>query len=129
MAIIQLKDVAVTRVNGTGNGLVVTESKTVGDREYVTKFTIWFDQPHGLVVGDVVSLSGVLSAKVGEPWRGRDGNERRSVEFALRFPRIAPVKPHNGPSGAVRTFTATNLGTGEVRTSQGQWDTHDETPF
>jgi len=81
------------------------------------------------VVGDVVSLSGVLSAKVGEPWRGRDGNERRSVEFALRFPRIAPVKPHNGPSGAVRTFTATNLGTGEVRTSQGQWDTHDETPF
>jgi hypothetical protein len=129
MAIIQLKDVAVTRINGTGNGLVVTESKTVGDREYVTKFTIWFDQPHGLVVGDVVSLSGVLSAKVGEPWRGRDGNERRSVEFAVNMPRIAPKNGQNGSSGAVSAVSGTNSRPMVSNPSQAQWDTHDETPF
>jgi len=129
MAIIQLKDVAVTRINSKGNGLVVTESNTVADREYVTKFTVWFDQAHGLVVGDVVSLSGFLSAKVGEPWKGRDGMERRSVEFSVNSPRITPVNGQNSGSGAVSTVSGTNSRPMPVEPSQGQWGTHDETPF
>lgn len=118
MAIIQLKDVAVTRINTKGNGLVVTESNTVADRESVTKFTVWFDQPHGLVVGDVVNLSGFLSAKVGEPWTGRDGMERRSVEFSVNSPRIAPNNAHNAGSGAV---SGTHFPPEVSGPSQGQW--------
>jgi len=130
MAIIQLKDVAVTRINGKGNGLVVTESTTVGEREYVTKFTVWFEEPHGLVVGDVVSLSGFLSAKVGDPWTGRDGMERRSVEFAVNKPRITPVKGQNGGSGAVSGGSGTDYRPAVAKPSHADWETRDtEVPF
>ena len=88
MAILNLKDVEVTRLNGKGNGVQVTESNENNGKTYSTRFTVWFTEPSGLNVGDKVSLSGFLGAKVGEPWQGREGQEMRSVELSLNSPRI-----------------------------------------
>lgn len=88
MAIVNLKDVTVERLNRTGHGVKVAEKFQVQGNDRKTQYTVWFKEPHGLNEGDIVSLSGFLSAKVGEPWTGQDGQERRSVELSLNEPRV-----------------------------------------
>ena len=88
MAIVNLKDVTVERLNRTGHGVKVAEKYQVQGNDRKTQYTVWFKEPHGLNEGDIVSLSGFLSAKVGDPWTGNDGQERRSVELSLNEPRI-----------------------------------------
>ena len=88
MAIVNLKDVTVERLNGKGFGVKVAEKFQVQGNDRKTQYTVWFKEPHGLSEGDIVSLSGFLSAKVGDPWTGQDGQERRSVELSLNDPRI-----------------------------------------
>lgn len=100
MAIIQLKDVTVTRLNGKGSGLKVTEQSESKGKTFKTQYTVWFNEPSGLQVGDVVSLSGFLGAKVGEPWKGDDGVERRSVELSVNSPRLAGDTPAPAPPQA-----------------------------
>ena len=101
MAIISLKNVEVTSVNAKGNGLKVLESNEHDGRTYTTRYTIWFKEPSGLSVGDRVNLSGLLGAKVGDPWQGREGQEMRSVELSLNSPRIGDV----GQSGSQEPST------------------------
>jgi hypothetical protein len=100
MAIVQLKEVTVTRLNNTGNGVKVTESNESGGKTYTKQFTCWFDEPSGLIEGDIVSLSGFLGAKVGDPWTGDDGQERRSVELSINKPRIDTGASSNATSNA-----------------------------
>ena len=90
MAIVSLKEATVTRVNRSGFGVQVKEA----DREQGGKtfkgdrYTVWFKEAHGLIEGDIVSVSGFLASKVGEPWTDREGNERRSVELSVNSPRL-----------------------------------------
>ena len=88
MAIVKLQNVEVTRVNSSGHGVQVAEKFQVQGKERQTRYTVWFEEPHGLAVGNVISVSGFLGAKVGDPWTGQDGQERRSVEFSVNKPRI-----------------------------------------
>ena len=85
MAITHLKDVTVT---GTfSKGFRVTESsKSKDGREYTQRWTIWSDGL-GVHEGDVVSLSGFLSARVND-WTDKDGQARHSVELGINFPRM-----------------------------------------
>jgi len=100
MAIVNLKEVTVTRLNNTGNGVKVTETNESNGKTYKKHFTCWFDEPSGLIEGDIVSLSGLLGAKVGDPWTGDDGQERRSVELSLNKPRINTGESTSAPSAA-----------------------------
>jgi len=90
MSIVKIKDATVTRVNKTGYGVQITEpEKQYNGRTFKgDRYTVWFKEPHGLSVGDRVSLSGFLSAKVGEPWEDRNGEQRVSVELSVNQPRI-----------------------------------------
>lgn len=88
MAVVKIKDAQVTRVNSKGFGVKVTESNEYAGKTYKTQYTLWFTQPHGLSEGDVVSVSGFLGAKVGDPWTDRDGNERTSVELSVNNPKL-----------------------------------------
>jgi hypothetical protein len=90
MAIVQVKDVTVTYVNKVGTGVKVTEQNESRGKVYKQSYTVWFDKAHNLAVGDVVSLSGFLSAKISEPWTDRDGNQRTSVELSINSPRLVP---------------------------------------
>ena len=104
MAIIKLKDVEVTRVNSTGYGVQVAEKFEVKGQARQQRYTVWFKEPHGLVPGAVVSLSGFLGSKVSDPWTGNDGQERRSVELSVNNPRIEAGDGAGGGSGEGRSF-------------------------
>lgn len=92
MAIVKLKDVPVTYVNGRGFGVKVTETSESRGKAFKQQYTLWFDEPHGLTVGDVVSVSGFLSAKVGT-WQDREGNDRNSVELSVNKPELTEHEP------------------------------------
>ena len=86
MSIVHLKDVTVTGI--FSKGFRVTEtSKSKDGREFTQRWTVWSDD---LLVhhGDVVSLSGFMSAKVSD-WTDKEGQLRHSVELSLNFPRMA----------------------------------------
>jgi len=126
MAIIRLKEVTVTRLNNTGNGVKVTESNESGGKTYKTRFTCWFDEPSGLREGDIVSLSGFLGAKVGDPWTGNDGQERRSVEYSINKPRIDTGERNGATSEATTEEPWANTPAANPTASQGD---NTETPF
>ena len=88
MALINLKDVTVSRINNTGNGFSVLEQNESRGKVYKSYYTIWAETAHGLSVGDVISVSGFLSVKVGEPKTGTDGVERRYAEVSVNSPRL-----------------------------------------
>jgi len=133
MAIIKLHEVTVTRLNNTGNGVKVTESNESGGKTFKKHFTCWFDEPSGLREGDIVSLSGFLGAKVGDPWTGDDGQERRSVELSLNKPRIDTGASSSAAPAATReepwttTAPANSGAAGDVWNTPGSYN--DETPF
>ena len=86
MAIVQLKDVTVYAT--FSKGFRVTEtSKSKDGREFTQRWTIWSDDLR-MSEGDVVSLSGFMSAKVND-WTDKEGQLRHSVELSLNFPRMA----------------------------------------
>lgn len=88
MAIVQLRNVVVQFVN-SGKGFKVVEETMSGERTFKQAYMIWADPGHGFNVGDTVpEVSGLLGAKVGEPWEGRDGVERVSVELSVNSPRF-----------------------------------------
>ncbi len=86
MAIVQLKDVKVYATFAKGFR-VVEESKGRDGKDYSTRWTVWSDTL-GVREGDIVSLSGFLSAKVNE-WTDKDQVQRHAVELALNSPRLA----------------------------------------
>jgi hypothetical protein len=95
MAIIQLKNVEVTRLNQSGNGFSVVEQNTSGDKTYKTFFKVWADSPHGLNVGARINVSGFLNSKVGDP-KVFEGVERRYVEHSINQPRIETANAGTG---------------------------------
>lgn len=125
MAIVFLKNVEVAYVNRTGNGVQVVERWESKGNKGQTRFTAWFDGPHGLKVGDRIDVSGFLGARVGEPWTGSDGVERTSVELSLNSPRIGSEKAAQGQSEHVEPWVRT------VDTYDGSVDAYDatQTPF
>ena len=129
MAIVKLKEVTVTRLNNTGNGVQVTETNESGGKTYKTRFTVWFDEPSGLREGDIVSLSGFLGAKVGDPWTGDDNQERRSVEFSINKPRIDTGEADRATSEATTTEPWGNPPPADSVASQGAWADDSLTPF
>jgi hypothetical protein len=105
MAIVSLKEVPVTYLNQNGNGVKVTESNESKGRTFTQQYTLWFKDPSGLSVGDIISVSGFLSAKLGKPWTDREGVERQSVELSINEPRLdgqQASRPDEEPPADVR---------------------------
>jgi hypothetical protein len=97
MSIVHLKDVTVTGI--FSKGFRVTEtSKSKDGREFTQRWTVWSDDLR-MSEGDVLSLSGVMSAKVND-WTDKEGQLRHSVELAINFPRMATDEKSPAPSQA-----------------------------
>lgn len=87
MALVSLKQVEVVRVNQTGHGVQVVEKWQSKGAERSQRYTVWFDEAHGLREGDKIDVSGFLSVTV-EPWEDRDGKTRHSAKVSLNKPRL-----------------------------------------
>jgi len=97
MALVNLRDVKVYSTFSKGFR-VVEESKGRDGKDYSTRWTIWLEGTN-LHDGDIVSLSGFLSAKVNE-WTDKEGQTRHSVELALNSPRISTGEGSTGAPAA-----------------------------
>jgi len=84
MAIVNLKDVKVYAT--FSRGFRVVEESTKDGKTYTQRYTIW-SEGIGVAEGDIISLSGFLSAKVSE-WTDKDQQVRHSVELSLNAPRL-----------------------------------------
>jgi hypothetical protein len=136
MAIIQLKNVEVARINNSGNGFSVKEAYTKRDGgTSATYYTVWAPVPQGVQVGSKLNVSGLLSTKVGDPRPGRDGGEVRFVDASINQPRIEPAEGSGNAAPNPSTPQAFTAPQGGVVGQSGQgarWaqPTFDsETPF
>lgn len=136
MAITNLKNVEVTRLNRSGFGFGVKESNEANGKTYTTYWTVWAKEDAGLLVGDMVNVSGFLSTKVGDPKQGNDGQERRYVEHSLNSPRIervgsqsASYAPNNTPVGNQTQNVGNGAQAGAQSARDGGGDYGDPTPF
>lgn len=107
MAIITVKDAQVTRLNNTGHGLSILESNTADGKTYKRYYKVWFKEPHGLNVGDVVSVSGFPDAAVGEPYEDRTGTMRTPVNWAINSPRVLESTQGAAPVPAPEPWATT----------------------
>jgi hypothetical protein len=87
-----------------GKGYTVIESWKVQDKDYKRRWAVWFDQETPLEVGQQVSLTGVLSTKIGDPWEDREGQTRPGgVEHTINKARFRDQKdaPAQQPAAPV----------------------------
>lgn len=92
MAKVSLNNVQVSRVFWQGKGAQVVETYTTKDGERQTRYALFFDEPHGLSEGSVISVEGLLSATVDE-FEKRDGTTGHAVNFKINKPRVSDVQP------------------------------------
>jgi len=91
VAKVTLNKVQVTRVFWEGKGAQVVESYKTKDGERSTRYSLFFDEPHGLAEGTVIDVEGLLSASVDE-YEKRDGSGiGHSVALKLNKPRVSNV--------------------------------------
>ena len=93
MAIVKVKDAKVVSVNQSGFGIKILESNEFGGKTYSQRYTVWFKEPHGLNVDDVVSVSGFLGVK-GSTWEDKTTGETKvGADVSINSPRIEGSKP------------------------------------
>jgi len=90
VAKVSLSDVQVTRVFWEGKGAQVVEKYTTKNGERETRYALFFDQPHGLQDGQIISVDGLLSANVDE-FTKRDGSIGHAVNLKLNNPQVSKV--------------------------------------
>lgn len=96
MAIINLKNAIVTRLNRTEGFQVKEEYQTKAGETRATYFTIWAPMGHGVHEGDVLNISGLYSDRstifndkvTGEPRAGTD----RSINNP-KFEKVGQAAP------------------------------------
>jgi len=75
--------------NFAGVGLVIAESyKTKTGEERTTRYTCWFEEDPSVNIGDLITVSGALSAKVDE-WTDKDGQARTTAKISLNRAKIS----------------------------------------
>jgi hypothetical protein len=119
VAKVSLNDVQVARVFWDGKGAQVVEKYTTKNGERETRYALFFDQPHGLTEGSLISVEGLLSATVDE-FTKRDGSTGHAVNLKLNSPRVSNVQaPEKVGHAAVNQVWPDVAGTGQVEPSDG----------
>jgi hypothetical protein len=91
VAKVTLNQVQVTRVFWEGKGAQVVERYTSQGSERTTKYSLFFDEAHGLAEGAIVNVEGLLSASVDE-YDKRDGSGKGyAVALKINKPRVSNV--------------------------------------
>lgn len=94
----------VSRLNRTGHGFGLKESREYQGKERVTYWSVFPKDPAGVSVGDRVKVNGFLDTKVGDPKTGTDGVERRYVDHVVGSAKVevtqASQQVQSAPQGS-----------------------------
>lgn len=90
MAKISLSKVQVMRVFWEGKGAAVVEKYSTANGDRTTRYSLFFDEPHGLAEGAIIDVEGLLSASV-EEYDKREGGKGHSVALKVNKPRVSNV--------------------------------------
>lgn len=93
MAKVNLKNVRAERVFWDGKGLAVVESETIKGQEYKTYWSIFFNEPHNIEPGTILSVEGKLGAKIDEYPDKMTGQPRTKINLTVNFPTVTDVHP------------------------------------
>jgi len=118
VAKVSLNDVQVSRVFWEGKGAQVVEKYTTRNGERETRYALFFDEPHGLSEGTILSVEGLLSATVDE-FTKRDGTTGHAVNLKLNSPRVFNVDAPKVGHAAVNQVWPDVAGAGEVEIGDG----------
>lgn len=118
MAKVTLNKVHVVRTFWEGKGAQVVEKYTTQNGERTTRYSLFFDEPHGLAEGSIIDVEGLLSAQV-EEYDKRDGSGKgHAVSLKVNKPRVSnvdsPVAADKVGGAAVNAVWPTVSGVGQV---------------
>ena len=91
MAKITLSKVQVSRVFQDGRAAEVIEKYNTANGPKETKYTLWFDEAHGLAEGTVLDVDGLLGARIRE-FEGRDGKMVQIIQLNVNKPRVGNLE-------------------------------------
>lgn len=125
----------VARTFYNGKGAEVVEEFTVKSEPRKVRWACWFDEPHGLTEGQVVSVTGLHSDQVDE-WE-KDGQKRHSVKRSINKARVgashSPQEPRSGVSTSGQALGDTYGNLSPQATDSGNWSSmgggDNDTPF
>ena len=92
MAQATVRNATVVSTFFEGKGARVAEEYTVRGDVRKTYTVLWFKEPHGLDKGDVITVTGLASVKMGNDYTTADG-EKREGKPELHINVSEPVKP------------------------------------
>lgn len=87
MAKVIVENALVERVFWEGKGLAVSEKFTVQGTERNRRWSIFFDEAHGLQEGTVISVQGMFSDKP-ETFTKKDGSVGVSSNLTINKPKV-----------------------------------------
>jgi len=73
-----IKNAKVMSTFFDGKGARVVEEYKVGTQTRKSYTVLWFQQPHGLDTGDVVTATGTVSVKMGKEYTTANGEHREA---------------------------------------------------
>lgn len=80
-----------------GKGARVAEEYQSRGETRKSYTVLWFQSPHGLNVGDVITASGAASVKMGKPWT-TDSGEQREGKPELHI-NVTKTESESAPAG------------------------------
>jgi hypothetical protein len=92
MAKVSIENAMVERVFWEGKGAAVVEKYTVQGQERNRRWSLFFDEPHGLQEGVVLSVQGLFSDKP-EAYEKKDGTTGVSSNLTVNKPVIQISEP------------------------------------
>jgi hypothetical protein len=94
MAKVVVENALVERIFWEGKGAAVSEKFVVQGSERTRRWSIFFDEPHGLQEGQVISVQGLFSDKP-ETFQKKDGTVGVSSNLTINKPTITAGEQSN----------------------------------
>ena len=100
MAIINLKDVQISRLFWGSKAAEVVERFNVSGKPVEKKYTLWFEEPQTFAEGSIIDVSGLLKVEVKE-FQPQDAPEPvRFAQVSINKPKVtvtqSPADPKLG---------------------------------
>ena len=92
MARVVVKNAKADRTFWDGKGLSLIETETVKGQQINTYWSVFFNEPHNIQPGTVLTIEGKLGARIDEFNDKVTGEPRTKVNLTINFPEIKDVQ-------------------------------------